>query len=201
MACSYGLIFWAGAPQGTMSYGTTRWSFFRFLHYLRFCFRSVPPKPCQLPLRPFQLPFWSCQLSQLPLKPFQIPLRAFQLPLRPFQPPLRPSELPLGPSELHLKPSKLPEALPAVSETRCLKCPLHSINCIWGSLQLNLRPLLCPLSLFCSAHCSLFCFPSLFPCHTVLKTCVCFNTTSKRIELESHTTSQIKDNFEGYPKI
>ena len=43
--CSYGLIFLAGAPQGTMNYGTTRWSFFCFLHYLRFYFRSDPPKP------------------------------------------------------------------------------------------------------------------------------------------------------------
>ena len=36
-------FFLAGASQGTMTYGTTKWSFFSFLHFLRFCFRSVPP--------------------------------------------------------------------------------------------------------------------------------------------------------------
>ena len=34
-----------------------------------------------------------------------------------------------------------------------------------------------------------------------LTSCVRSNTTSKRIELESPTTSQIKDNFKGIPTI
>ena len=41
------------------------------------------------------------------------------------------------------------------------------------------------------------CFVSIF--HMVLTNCVCFNTTSKPIELERPTASQIKDNFKRYP--
>ena len=64
LICSYGLIFWTGAPQGTMNYGTTRWSFFHFLHYLRFLFPFRSPK--DLPADSKVLPDTFVILSALP---------------------------------------------------------------------------------------------------------------------------------------
>ena len=36
---------------------------------------------------------------------------------------------------------------------------------------------------------------------SITKTCVCPHITFKQIELERPTTSQIKDNFKGFPTV
>ena len=145
-------------PSGDIELWNPQMEFFGFSSLSSFLIPSPSPKAQPAAFKALPDTFVILSALSVSVKPFQLPLRPVQLPLRPFQRPLRLSQRPLWPSQLHLKPSKVPEALPAVSETHCLKCPLHSFNCLWGSLQLNRRPLLCPLSLFCSGHCSLLCF-------------------------------------------
>ena len=145
-------------PSGDKELWNPQMEFFGFSSLSSFLIPSPSPKAQLAASKALPDTFVILSALSVSLKPFQLSLRPVQLPLRPFQWPLRPSRRPLGPSQLHLKPSKVHEALPAVSETHCLKCPLRSFNCLWGSLQLIRRPLLCPLYFFCSDHCSLLCF-------------------------------------------
>ena len=200
LICAHGLIFWAGTLQGTLSYETPRWSFLGFLHYLRFWFRPLPPRPSQLPLKHFQIPLWSCQLCQCLWSLFSYLWGPFNCLWGPSSGPWGPLGGLWGPLSCIwspprcLRPSQLSRRPTVSNVPYVLSIASEALSNWFGDPFYALSPsfvaVIVPF------------FVSVFHLsHTVLTMCVCFNTTSKRIELESHTVSQIKDNFEGFPTI